>query len=286
MMLVFVILFPPIAAAISVAGTLAVGPVLMLPVVAGVVAALALIGTVSQGFDVVQGSILLNVLFFGGSVGVAALLAKTRSLSFTLQLMALAMVAALLVGTLMIGDLVSFWRPVIEDALQMLTQTGAVVAEVSGEQREALIVQFAQIATAVVGASFWYCAAIALVVGHWIWSQSPSATASFGRFRDINLGRTIATVMLVTAILSALLPVTVLGNVALALMLVFGFQGIAIVHWQAAERQWNGGLLVLFYGLLVMPTPLQPLLVGVVCVAGYVDAWFNLLRTKPSGAVR
>lgn len=282
-MLGFAVFALPVSAAIAVAGTLASGAAVMLPLAAGVVGSLVFISTVVSGGGA-QASMPFNAIVFIVSIGLGILLARTRSLNFAVQLCVIAMLTGMILMPLLVGDLVTFWRPVAIEAMDMLNRTGAAVGQMTPADQALLIERVAQLATAFVAAPLCYGAMIALVLGHYLWHAGTEQDDSYGRFRDLNIGRTLAVVMLVVAALSTVLPNVLLGNLAMALLLVFGLQGVAIVHWLAANRGWKSVSLFIFYGLLLVPTPFQPVMVGLLCVAGYVDAWFNLVRANPAGA--
>ena len=67
----------------------------------------------------------------------------------------------------------------------------------------------------------------------------------------------------------------VLQGVAAVLFVAFCVQGVALVHWMHAQEMLPVGVVISMYILLPL---LQVLLVTVLAVFGYMDAWFEFRR--------
>ena len=122
---------------------------------------------------------------------------------------------------------------------------------------------------------FWMLYTAALLLGYWLYRGLPLETIDFGRFRDLNFGRVIALTMAVLSLLAMAVGVSWLSNVAFIVFVMFMMQGLAIVHWLHGE-----GILPIFAVVavyLLMPF-LQVLLVMVLALIGYTDAWIGIRR--------
>jgi hypothetical protein len=119
--------------------------------------------------------------------------------------------------------------------------------------------------------------AVMLLLGHSLYQHGPGEREDYGRFRDLNLGRVIASAMAVTSVVAFLAQLAWLQSVAFVMFAVFSLQGIAIMHWLHAEGMVPVFLLVLMYGTMVV---LSPIVVTAMAVLGYIDAWFNLRRRR------
>jgi len=75
-------------------------------------------------------------------------------------------------------------------------------------------------------------------------------------------------------------PALVLENLAIVVLAMFVFQGLAVVHALFRERGWPKWGLAVFYVLLALFTVW---LLGLVSGAGLVDNWFDFrrLRSQP-----
>ena len=138
--------------------------------------------------------------------------------------------------------------------------------------------------TGVAAAMYWFGLAVTLLLGYYIFDVgTDQGHARFGRFRDLNLGRALAIALVVFALLASFLPALVWLNMALLLLLTFLLHGIALLHWLRHRNGWPVAALVVAYGLLFIPIGLNGVILMMVCVAGYVDAWFNMVRPAPDG---
>ncbi len=120
--------------------------------------------------------------------------------------------------------------------------------------------------------AFWVLYTVGLLLGYAIYQRLPQETGDFGRFRDLSFGRVIASAMALTSLLAFVIDVTWLQNLAFMLFVVFWMQGLAIVHWLHTKGQLPLLAVVAVYALLPF---LQVLLMTVLAVIGYTDAWFG-----------
>jgi len=119
----------------------------------------------------------------------------------------------------------------------------------------------------------------ALLLGYSLYQQRLVDTdveiVDFGRFRDLNFGRVIALTMALVSLLAFVTDTTWLQNVAFVLFVMFMMQGLAIVHWLYGAGKLPRIAVVSLYVLLPF---LQVLLVMVLALIGYTDAWFAFRR--------
>ena len=78
--------------------------------------------------------------------------------------------------------------------------------------------------------------------------------------------------MALTSLLAFVVTATWLQNLAFMLFVVFWIQGLSIVHWMHAQGTLPLAALIAVYALLPF---LQILLMTVLAVLGYMDAWFG-----------
>ena len=81
--------------------------------------------------------------------------------------------------------------------------------------------------------------------------------------------------MAVVSLLALVVDVAWLQNVAFVMFVIFWVQGLAIVHWMHAQQLLPLGAVVAVYILLPL---LQVLLITVLGILGYMDAWFEFRR--------
>ena len=196
----------------------------------------------------------------------AMLLVTMRSLTLTLQVSVIAAVAAMLLFQVAVPDQAAFWQPYL-DVME------AVIRE-NGLQLDTELLS-AEVMTVSAVLVFWMLYTAALLLGYWLYRSLPRETVDFGRFRDLNFGRVIALTMAVLSVLAVVIGAAWLSNVAFIVFVMFMMQGLALMHWLHGE-----GILPIFAVIavyLLMPF-LQVLLVFVLALIGYTDAWIGIRR--------
>ncbi|MEM9171552.1 MAG: hypothetical protein AAGA84_02490 [Pseudomonadota bacterium] len=213
------------------------------------------------------------VLICFSALVLGEVLRRTASLTLTIQ--AVALIASLVVAGMHLGitDIVGFWATMLQQGIEAYVSQG-IIRPLSGPEMNSIVEGIAPIATGMVVGSMALFLVLALLLGYFLWDHGcDDAKARFGRFRDLNLGRTLAVVLIVMALLM-LTGSLVWTNMAIVLLVVFGLHGLALVHW--AKNKFGLPILFMwiFYAAVIVVKELSLL----VCVAGYVDAWFNFLR--------
>jgi len=122
---------------------------------------------------------------------------------------------------------------------------------------------------------YWILYTVAMFTGYWLYRQLPFETSNFGRFRELNFGRVIAFATAIASLLAFAIGASWLQNIAFILFVMFMMQGLALVHWLRGEKILPMFALVSIYILLPF---LQVLLVMVLALIGYTDAWFGFRR--------
>ena len=251
-----------------------------LPVLLASLGILTVAGLVSPGGSLALAGIALAGLVL--AVCLAQLLRRSQSLTLSIQLALLAALAGIAVVYLQLDDVFAFWRAAFTELYAPLLEATFADPAI----REGLLDQIAVVGTGMAAALVLYSIVMALCFGYALWDQGrDDAQARYGRFRDLNLGRALAGSLLVLASLAAATGSQgVLLNMALMLFVAFGLHGLALAHW--ARHRWSlpVAVLVVVYVLMLMPNALAGILFPLICVAGYVDAWFNFLRARDSAA--
>jgi len=230
-------------------------------VAAAILAAASLIigGTLTSVVVLVAGSWVPVVLL-------VLLLVTMRSLTLTLQVSVIAAVASMLMFQIAVPDQAAFWQPYLDIMSVAIKEAGLQL------DTELLTAEVMTVSAVLV---FWMFYTAALFIGYWLYRGLPRASVDFGRFRDLNFGRVIALTLAVISVLALVIGVTWLSNVAFVVFVMFMMQGLALVHWLHGE-----GILPIFAVVsvyLLMPF-LQVLLVIVLALIGYTDAWIGFRR--------
>jgi len=226
--------------------------------------------------------VVVSLIFGVSTASVVALMAGTwlplllltlmlisvRSLALTLQVSVIAAVVAMLGFYVVVPDPVAFWQPYLTSMAEFARQSGL---ELNTELLDA------ELMTVSATLAFWMLYVTGLLLGYALYSKLPGEDGKYGRFRDFSYGRVIASTMAVASLLAVLVDVAWLQNVAFVMFVAFWLQGLAIVHWAHAQQLLPLGAVVAVYVLLPL---LQVLLVTVLGILGYMDAWFVLRRRR------
>ena len=214
--------------------------------------------------------ILVNGLFAWLPVFLLAwLLRRSRSLTLTLQVSAIAAMAVTLGFYIVVADPTAYWMAVLTDVaaafrdMGLTEQAGMIVA-----QAELIAPQM----TMVTVLTSWSLIVLVLVLGYAIYQALPGKSAEFGRFCDLRFGRTLALVMAVTSVLALLIGVEWLRNFAFVVFAIFWLQGLSMMHWLRVVGPLPFIVLIVIYAMLPF---LNALLVMALAILGYTDAWFD-----------
>lgn len=237
-------------------------------VLAAVAAALVTVVSLVTGADVV--TILVNALMFWLPASLlAALLARTRSLTLCLQVTAILALISTLLTHLLIADPIAFWIEQIEQLSAAFMDMGfQEQADLLLAQQDALAPQM----TVLFVLTSWSLVSLVLVLGYWVYQSLPERAGRFGRFCDLNLGRFLAIVMAAASVLAVVSGAAWLQNFAFVGFAIFWVQGLSLLHWLRVDGPMPLGVLIVIYGLLPI---LNVLLVLGLAALGYSDAWFD-----------
>jgi hypothetical protein len=238
-------------------------------------AVLALIALLTGGSA--AGMALAAILSWLPAFVLAALLGNWRSLTLTLQVSVIVALAGLLGFYAVLGDPAVFWSTWLADeAATMFREMGL------HEQATALLENQAAVAqqmTVLFVFTIWSLYVFGLLLGYALYQAALGQKSVFGRFCDLNFGRVLALIMAVASVAAVISGAIWLRNFAFLVFVVFWIQGLAILHWLRAERQFPAVLLVVVYALIPL---LSALPVFSFAVVGYTDAWFGY-RTRRAG---
>lgn len=193
----------------------------------------------------------------------AVLLLGSRSLTLTMQVSVIVAILTMMVFYVVVADPVAFWQPYVDTMAELVKQNNLQL------NTELLS---AEVMTVSAVLAFWMLYTIGLLLGYALYKRLPQETGDFGQFRDLDFGRVIAITMALTALLAFVVDAAWLQNVAFVLFVTFWLQGLAIVHWMHGEGFLPLAAVIAVYALLPF---LQVLLMTVLAVFGYADAWFG-----------
>lgn len=196
----------------------------------------------------------------------AVLLVATRSLTLTTQVSVILAVSGLVGFHIVVADPVAFWEPLMLAMAELARQSGL---ELNAELLNA------ELMTVSATLLFWILPTAGMLLGYGLYRKLPGETRSYGLFRDLSFGKVIAVTLAIVSILAFAIDSAVLQGMAALLFAAFCVQGVALVHWMHAREMLPVGVVISMYILLPL---LQVLLVTVLAVFGYMDAWLDFRR--------
>ncbi len=200
----------------------------------------------------------------------ALTLVMTRSFALTMQVSALTAILVAVALTWLISDPVTFWQPVITLWLEMTAQ-GADTAGIAEDIRSP---EFAARISGMLVVSGWMIYSVVFMLGYIIYERWAEKSGQFGRIRDLNFGRVLASAMVLVLALSYLAQSTANQNAAVMFFAVFWMQGVALIYWLYAVKRLP---LIAVVAAFVLPL-LSAYVAVAMTVFGYLDAWFDVRR--------
>lgn len=206
------------------------------------------------------------------AIVLAGTLQATRSLTLTLQVSVLVAAIVALGYYVVVDDLVAFWDPVIA---AMLVWTRESNLHEQAQLMASNPAMTADMLTLAVVWSSWTLYMVYLLLGYRFFERITGESAVYGRFRDLNFGRVIASIMALVSLAGFASGAASLQGVAFILFAVFWLQGLSVVHWMHSVGQLPIFVVIMTY--VLMPI-LHVFLILALAVLGYTDAWFAYRR--------
>jgi len=241
--------------------------------------ALVLIGSTALGgafmyaaVDDLRPIAILALLSWTPIWGIAIVLRQTRSQGAALAAGGLLAAVAIVVVRIILGDPVAWWTKVLEELFSWLS--------VSNDWG-AFIERIAPLMTGVAAAGALLGLAVTLLLARW-WHAVLDRPGGFGEeFRALRMPRYSGYAALALAAV-AWFADGWLSHLAfewlLILVVLFGLQGIALVHYVVNRRNasvmW---LAALYVALMIMPQPASEIVLGL-ALAGLTDTWVDYRR--------
>ena len=210
---------------------------------------------------------------WGGALLSGLLLRRFRSVDLVAQLLVLLAVSGVIVASVLIPDARAHWQPVLEALIQ-----AAGLPQANGLP-VGWLATLAMLMHGVIGASLLSTLFMAVVLALWLDPEGEGGEWR-RRFLQLRLGRVLSTGVALVVVLILTGLVTLGGGLLLVLGTGFAAQGLAVLHWTAAERAWPRIWPLALYGLLLLGPPVAGWLLLALAVTGLVDNGVSLRRPR------
>ena len=194
---------------------------------------------------------------------------KNSSFTLTVQLLSIISILFLIYFFIIVSHPDNFWSEILINFSTILMD--------SGLRDEALLIQnqmnlIIEQISSIIAVMIWSSYVFILAFGLNIYNSDESTSNSLDSFSDLNLGKFIAVFAALCSLSLFFADIYWLKNLTYTLLLFYWLQGLAVIHWFRNKRIIPRFLLVIIYVLLPV---FNVLIVMLLAVVGYTDAWFN-----------
>lgn len=249
---------------------------------AALVGVMALVGLAAIGWFLLgEGPVAALIKPFGGTLFtlwvpifvLAAVLRSSRSLALVVVIGALAASLVVVGQLVLIADPLAFWQHLLSQAL---APVHALEGQSSADWQK-IVQAMARLMPGMSAAGLLISVVAMVCLSRYLQARLVRPGAFGEEFRQLSLGRIVTVVASVVLVARLIWPTLVLENLAIVMLAMFAFQGLAVVHALFRQHGWPRWPLVLLYVLIVL-FPMW--LAGLVSGAGLVDNWFDFRRLR------
>jgi hypothetical protein len=199
-------------------------------------------------------------------------LRETGSLNLAVQCAVLLGIIGTLAFTVLNPDPQAYWEDVLRDLAQRARDAGLEIGPAD------LLPAAAEFMTGMMSASAVASALAALFLACW-WAGDMSRVEFGTEFRQLRMGRVLGLLAGVFGVLALAGLRPSVDDLLLVLGTGFVIQGLAVIHWHGAQRNWPRGWALFLY----LPLALLPALAAaellVLALLGLVDNGYRLRRS-------
>lgn len=242
--------------------------------------ALSLVGTAIFAFLIFsapQVAVIFVLVAWLPAWLVATVLRQTVSLAYSLQILALMGLLAVVMLYVLYPNIGELWREPLDIMVKQLAEQSTDFSLAELKQAEDWIIEFLP---GLFVSSIMFGTMLSLFLGRW-WQAVFYNPGGFGKeFRSLNLGKVSAlcamALMLIVAVVDSVFTVALVTVV----FVLYGVQAMSLVHAAIKIRQINTAWLFLIYLIMFF----VPHVLLLLMLAGFADPWLNLRQRISPGA--
>lgn len=205
-------------------------------------------------------------------VVMAVVLRRTVSLDLAI-LSGVALVAAgVVIAYMVIPDPAASWRELFSVFSENLALQAPGTDGANPAQMKELLDRASTLMTGFYAATLFLIASLSLLLARGWQARLFNPGGLQREFHELRFGRGASIVGLALLVTSQVLGIEMLYSLAMLVVAVFAFQGMAVIHALVTSRKLPKGLLIGAYVLLMVLSPEAALVVGLI---GMTDAWLD-----------
>ncbi|HET7570100.1 MAG TPA: hypothetical protein VFK96_05890 [Gammaproteobacteria bacterium] len=215
---------------------------------------------------------LPTLLLWWMIIGLALVLRRTASLALMVQVATVLGCLGVTAFFLVNPDPLEFWVPLLKVVLQPAIKA---LPAIPPEQWAFTISDMAMRMTGMLAASLVMTTSLAVLCGRW----GQAVLYNPGGFREsfyrLRMGWPATIAASAIFVLSALVGNGLFGNLSIVLLIMFAYQGLAVIHSVVAYKRLNVGWLVVLY-VLLLSMVMTLYVLAIVAGLGLIDNWFDI----------
>lgn len=188
-----------------------------------------------------------------------------------LQLILIIATVSLVLVYAVFGDLSAYWL----ETLGKLFRPALEKAQIPEHEIELILPAVSSYMTGAIVAGIVFSSIIVLFIARYMQAVMYNPGGFETEFRELKVGQWPAFVVLAAVLFSMVSTLPFAREMILLVMILYFFQGIAIVHALAKIKNWHPvGLVAIYAGLLVLTVPFGLMLAGL----GLIDTFLDIRK--------
>lgn len=202
----------------------------------------------------------------------AVVLRRTISLNLAILSGAALVALGIVIAYLVIPDPAASWRELFAVFTENIASQAPVDAENNPVQMKELLDKASTLMTGFYAATLFLIASLSLLLARGWQARLFNPGGLQREFHELRFGKGASIVGLGLLVAGQALRIEMLYSLAMLVVAVFAFQGMAVIHALITARKLPRGWLIAAYVLLLLVSPESVLVVGLI---GMTDAWLD-----------
>ena len=200
---------------------------------------------------------------------IATVLRQTVSLAFSLQILTLMSLLAVVMLYVLYPNMGELWREPLDIMVKQLAEQSTDFSLAELKQTEDWIIQFLP---GLFASSIMFGTMLSLFLGRW-WQAVFYNPGGFGKeFRSLNLGKVSALCAMALMLIAAIVDNVFAVAMVTVVFLLYGMQALSLLHAAIKIRQVNAAWLFLIYLIMFF----VPHVLLLLMLASFADPWLDL----------